>query len=103
MNCPDIEWSRHHRTRAGYDFRDAKGLDGHDDQSIWGYDTGVDSFFAQLWKNGSESEDPELWLTSPLLSATWPYVLFHRSSRMPTRSRLLSCDPSASLARHRSA
>lgn len=75
MNCTDTEWSRHHRTRAGDDFRDAIWLDGHDDQSTWGYDTGVDSFFAQLWKNGSESEDPELWLTPPLLSATWPYVL----------------------------
>ena len=75
MNCTDTKWSRHHRTRAGYDFRDAIWLDGHDDQSIWGYDTGVRSFFAQLWKNGSESEDPELWLTPPVLSATWPYVL----------------------------
>lgn len=75
MNCADTEWSRHHRTRAGHDFRDAIWLDGHDDQSIWGYDTGVDSFFAQLWTNGSESEDPELWLTPPLLAATWPYVL----------------------------
>lgn len=75
MNCADTEWSRHHRTRAGHDFRDAIWLDGHDDQSVWGYDTGVDSFFAQLWTNGSESEDPELWLTPPLLSATWPYVL----------------------------
>lgn len=75
MTCTDTEWSRHHRTRAGHDFRDAIWLDGHDDQSIWGYDTGVRSFFAQLWNNGSESEDSELWLSPPLLSATWPYVL----------------------------
>ncbi len=88
------------RTRAGHDFRDAIWLDGYDDQSIWGYDTGVGSFFAQVWSNDSDSEEPDLWLTPPDLWATWPYVWSRRSWPTSTASRLLSCAPSASPARH---
>lgn len=75
MTDTDLTWSRHHATRAGEDFADALWLEGYDDQSIWGYDTGVNSFFAQLWSNGSRSEAPDLWLTPPDLWASWPHVL----------------------------
>lgn len=75
MTYIDPEWHRHHTTRAGEDFRDAIWLDGYDGQSVWGYDTGVSSFFAQVWSNDSASYEPDLWLTPPDLCAAWPYVL----------------------------
>ena len=65
MKLSEAEWSRHHRITAGTDMVDAIWLDGYDQQSVWGYDTGVGSFFAQMWPNGSRSDAPELWLTPP--------------------------------------
>ena len=72
---PDPDWSRQHQARAGTDFIDAIWLDGYQHQSIWGYDTGVVSFFAQVWANGSDSEQPELWLTPPDYQMSWPQII----------------------------
>lgn len=75
MTEHDPEWSRHHTTCAGEEFCDALWLDGFDHQSIWGYDTGVNSFFAQVWRNGSASDEPDLWLTPPAFRTSWPHSL----------------------------
>ena len=72
---PDPDRSRQHRAQAGTDFIDAIWLDGYEHQSIWGYDTGVASFFAQVWANGSDSEQPELWLTPPDHQMSWPQII----------------------------
>ena len=61
------DWSRQHGVRPGDDMHDAILIDGFDQQSIWGYDSGTGSFFAQIWQNGSRSDHPDLWLTAP----TW--------------------------------
>jgi hypothetical protein len=62
----DPDWSRNYRVRAGEDFYDAIWLTGYGQQSTWGYDTGTAGFFAQLWQNGTRTDNPELWLTAPL-------------------------------------
>ena len=39
-------------------------LPGWEDLSIWGYDTGLRSFFAQLTRNGNSDDDgPDVWIT----------------------------------------
>lgn len=63
---------RNRRVRPGEDFVDAIALPNWDEQSIWGYDTGVRSFFAQLWRNGSRSEDPEVWISGVTEVLPWP-------------------------------
>jgi hypothetical protein len=41
-------------------------LEGWDDQSIWGYDSGTASHFAQLTRNGnSDAAGPDVWITPP--------------------------------------
>ncbi len=47
-------------------------LPGWDEQSIWGYDEGIGSFFAQLWRNGSRSDEPEVWLSGMRRPYPWP-------------------------------
>ena len=37
-------------------------LDGWDERSIWGFDRQDGSYFAQLWRNGSSSEAPDIWI-----------------------------------------
>ncbi|MEV4416320.1 hypothetical protein [Catellatospora sp. NPDC049609] len=32
-------------------------LEGWDDKSVWGYDTGTQSYFAQLTRNGNSDDD----------------------------------------------
>ena len=62
----DESWSRHHRGRAGAELFDAISLTSYDQQTIWGYDTGTNGFFAQLWSNGTRTDNPELWLSAPM-------------------------------------
>lgn len=64
--------SRNHNARPGYQLHDAIDLLGWEDQSIWGWDEGTSSFFAQLWRNGSSSEAPEIWLTGARKPYPWP-------------------------------
>lgn len=69
---PDPDWSRRYRARAGVDFVEAVWLDGYEDHSIWGYDSGTASFFAQIWRNGSDADEPpELWLSPPDYQMSW--------------------------------
>jgi hypothetical protein len=63
---------RNHRCRPGDEFRDAIDLPGWDEQSVWGYDEGTSSFFAQLWTNGSSSDAPEIWLSGVTVTYPWP-------------------------------
>jgi hypothetical protein len=72
---PDPDWSRRYRVQPGADFIEAIWLDGYEHQSIWGYDTGMVSFFAQVWPNDSTSEQPELWLTPPTQQMSWPQMI----------------------------
>jgi hypothetical protein len=44
--------------------RYALPLDGYDNASIWGFDEQSASYFAQLWRNTSDSfDDPDIWLS----------------------------------------
>jgi hypothetical protein len=46
------------------DLRRGLPLAGWDRYSVWGFDTGVNSFFAQLWKNSDDGrEEPRIWIT----------------------------------------
>jgi hypothetical protein len=46
------------------DLRRGLPLAGWDNYSVWGFDTGVNSFFAQLWKNDDDSRaEPRVWIT----------------------------------------
>jgi hypothetical protein len=43
--------------------RYALPLSGYENASIWGYDEQQVSYFAQLWRNESDSwNDPDIWL-----------------------------------------
>jgi hypothetical protein len=42
-------------------------LEGWDDRSTWGYDPPLESFYAQLTRNGESDDDgPEIWITPPV-------------------------------------
>jgi hypothetical protein len=64
--------TRNHARRPGHDFRDMIYLEGWENQSVWGYDEGMGSFFAQLWRNGSLSDDPDVWLSGVECPYPWP-------------------------------
>ena len=70
MTVPDH--SRNHTARPGYQLHDAIDLPGWEEQSIWGWDEGTGSFYAQLWRNGSSSDAPEIWLTGARTPYPWP-------------------------------
>jgi hypothetical protein len=44
-------------------FREALRLPGWSDQSIWGYDEQMDTYFAQLWRDGDTNDDPTVWIS----------------------------------------
>ncbi|MCK2239728.1 MULTISPECIES: hypothetical protein [unclassified Crossiella] len=70
MSVPDH--SRNHTARPGYQLHDAVDLPGWEQQSIWGWDEGSSSFYAQLWRNDSTSDAPEIWLTGARKPYPWP-------------------------------
>ena len=37
-------------------------LTGWNDRSVWGFDPQDDAYFAQLWRNGSPNEHPDIWI-----------------------------------------
>lgn len=44
--------------------RYALALSGYEDASVWGYDSHGQTYFAQLWRNTSDSwNDPDIWLS----------------------------------------
>lgn len=65
-------YSRNHDARPGYALHDAIDLAGWDDRSIWGWDDGTGSFYAQLWRNGSTSDAPGIWLSGARKPYPWP-------------------------------
>lgn len=66
------EHSRNHTVRPGVRLHDAVDLSGWEQRSIWGWDEGTSSFYAQLWRNGSTSEAPDVWLTGARKPYPWP-------------------------------
>lgn len=42
--------------------RFALDIPGYEEQSIWGHEEGLPDAFAQLWRNGSRSDPPEVWI-----------------------------------------
>lgn len=42
--------------------RYALEIPGYEQQSIWGHDPATGDLFAQLWRNGSDSDEPEIWI-----------------------------------------
>ncbi len=63
---------RHHDARPGYDLHDALDLPGWENQSIWGWDQMTSSFYAQLWRNNSSSDAPDIWLSGAMKTYPWP-------------------------------
>lgn len=59
-------------------------LDGWGELSVWGWDEGTGSLFAQLWHdpdddNYESDEDPEIWISPPTWEPTGqPVVLAQR-------------------------
>jgi hypothetical protein len=64
--------SCNHAARPGRQLHDVIDLPGREDQSIWGWDDGVGGFYVQLWRNGSSSDAPEIWLTGARKPYPWP-------------------------------
>ena len=57
---PDLD---ERRVGAVRNFREALWLPGWSDQSIWGYDEQMDTYFAQLWRDGDVNDDPTVWIS----------------------------------------
>ncbi|UOX86075.1 HEAT repeat domain-containing protein [Amycolatopsis sp. FBCC-B4732] len=64
--------SRNHDCRAGQEFRDGIDLPGWEEQSVWGWDPPAGSFFAQLWRNGSTGDEPDIWISGVDTVFRWP-------------------------------
>jgi hypothetical protein len=44
--------------------RHALPLTGYESASVWGFDTQASTYYAQLWRNTSDSwDDPDIWLS----------------------------------------
>jgi hypothetical protein len=72
MTISNEVFSRNYGCRPGHNFRDEIDLPGWEEQSVWGYDTAMDSFFAQLYLNGNTSETPEIYLSGFHTIYPWP-------------------------------
>lgn len=65
--------SRHCKVRPGDEVLDSVGLPGWEEQSVWGWDSGTGTFFAQLWHNDSVSEAPDIAIVAgPRTVYPWP-------------------------------
>jgi hypothetical protein len=64
--------SRNYGCRPGVEFWDGIELPGWEEQSVWGYDTGMGRFFAKLWVNGSTSDAPTISLPASGTICPWP-------------------------------
>jgi hypothetical protein len=72
---PTADSSRHYRRCRGCEFQDRLDLPGWDQRSVWGYNNGVQSFFAQLWRNGSRAGKPRVSLSGQWPNYRWPGCL----------------------------
>lgn len=43
-------------------FREALWLPGWSDQSIWGYDEQMGTYFVELWRDGDPNDEPTVWI-----------------------------------------
>ncbi|WP_290053328.1 hypothetical protein [Amycolatopsis solani] len=64
--------SRNHECRPGQEFQDGIDLPGWEEQSVWGWDPPAESFFAQLWRNGSTGDAPDIWISGVDTVIRWP-------------------------------
>jgi hypothetical protein len=67
--------SRNVGARPGYTLNDTVELTGWDDRSTWGYDDGIASFYAQLWRNPGDTDAPDIWLSGVDPRYPWPGCL----------------------------
>ena len=44
-------------------FHEALWLPGWSDQSIWGYDEQMNTFFAHLWRDSDTTDAPTVWIS----------------------------------------
>ena len=44
-------------------FCEALWLPGWSHRSTWGYDEQMDTYFAQLWRDGDTDDDPTVWIS----------------------------------------
>lgn len=68
----DDDLCRNLGARPGRDLLDDVDLAGWDERSVWGYDTGVGSFYAQLWRNPGDGDAPDVWLSGVDPRYPWP-------------------------------
>jgi hypothetical protein len=71
----DTDAARNFGARPGYALNDSVELEGWDGRSVWGYDEGVASFYAQLWTNASGNDAPDIWLSGVDPRYPWPGCL----------------------------
>ncbi|MGW4521109.1 hypothetical protein [Amycolatopsis sp. NPDC004378] len=64
--------SRNHEARPGRSLTDGIFLLGWEQQSVWGWDPGTGGFYAQLWRNETTSDAPDIWLTAVSEPYPWP-------------------------------
>lgn len=80
--------------------REILNVPGYAEQSIWGYDEMMQSYYAQIWRDGSTSSDPEVWISGmqPITSISeLIYVIAARLGLDPTYvDECMSEDPSGS-------
>lgn len=69
------EAARNFGAVPGQELFDDIGLAGWDERSVWGYDAGVGSFYAQLWRNPGDGDAPDVWLSGVDPRYPWPGCL----------------------------
>lgn len=83
-------------------FREALWLPGWSDQSIWGYDEQMDTFFAQLWRDEDTNADPTVWISAcdPIGSGMQLAVRIASATGIDVGSvmRAMLCDPTGTQA-----
>lgn len=67
-----VDFTRNFGARPGYALHDAVDLPGWEDQSVWGWDEPMGTFHAQLWRNASRDDRPDIWLAGVDPGLPWP-------------------------------
>lgn len=78
-------------------FHEALWLRGWSDQSIWGYDEHMGTYFAQLWRDGDRNGEPTVWISGcdPIASGVQLAVHIASATGVDARSvmRAMLRDP----------
>lgn len=78
-------------------FREALWLPGWSEQSTWGYDEQMDTYFAQLWRDGDRNDEPTVWISgcAPIASGLQLAAQIASATEVDVRSamRAMLCDP----------